>query len=136
MNCKMSTQNNTDSNLQAPLDLSVAIALYNEEESVPPLCKALDDVLSKIGRTYEIILVDDVLYTGRTARAAIDALFSIGRPKMIELAILIDRGHRELPIRADFVGKNVPTSQSEMICVEIPPYDDTVGVSLYELEAE
>lgn len=84
----------------------------------------------------KIILVDDVLYTGRTARAAIDALFSIGRPKMIELAILIDRGHRELPIRADFVGKNVPTSQSEMICVEIPPYDDTVGVSLYELEAE
>ena len=84
----------------------------------------------------KIILVDDVLYTGRTARAAIDALFSLGRPRMIELAILIDRGHRELPIRADFVGKNVPTSQSEMVCVEIPPYDDTVGVSLYELEAE
>ena len=84
----------------------------------------------------KIILVDDVLYTGRTARAAIDAIFSLGRPKMIELAILIDRGHRELPIRADFVGKNVPTAQSELICVEIPPYDNSVGVSLLEKEAE
>ena len=84
----------------------------------------------------KIILVDDVLYTGRTARAAIDALFSLGRPKMIELAILIDRGHRELPIRDDFVGKNIPTSQNELICVEIPPYDETVGVSLFEKEAE
>ena len=84
----------------------------------------------------KLIIVDDVIYTGRTARAAIDAIFSLGRPKMIELAILIDRGHRELPIRADFVGKNVPTAQSELICVEIPPYDNSVGVSLLEKEAE
>ena len=83
-----------------------------------------------------IVLVDDVLYTGRTARAAIDALFALGRPQRIELAILIDRGHRELPIRADFVGKNVPTSQSDLICVEIPPYDPEVGVSLFDKEAE
>ena len=71
----------------------------------------------------KIILVDDVLYTGRTARAAIDALFSLGRPRMIELAILIDRGHRELPFRADYVGKNVPTSHTESIDVLIERYD-------------
>ena len=64
-----------------------------------------------------VILVDDVLFTGRTVRAALDALVDIGRPSQIQLAVLVDRGHRELPIRADFVGKNVPTSQSEKISV-------------------
>lgn len=67
-----------------------------------------------------IVLVDDVLYTGRTARAAIEALFDLGRPKKIQLAILVDRGHRELPIRADFVGKNVPTSHNEVVRVQMP----------------
>mgnify|MGYP006275917537 CR=1 FL=1 len=65
----------------------------------------------------KVVLVDDVLYTGRTVRAAMDALVDLGRPAMIELAILVDRGHRELPIRADFVGKNVPTSDEEVIHV-------------------
>ena len=64
-----------------------------------------------------VVLVDDVLYTGRTARAAMDALVDFGRPKRIELAVLIDRGHRELPIRADFVGKNIPTSEDEIVYV-------------------
>ena len=64
-----------------------------------------------------IVLVDDVLYTGRTIRAALDALVDFGRPKRIEVAVLIDRGHRELPIRADFVGKNIPTSESEIVHV-------------------
>jgi pyrimidine operon attenuation protein/uracil phosphoribosyltransferase len=64
-----------------------------------------------------IVLVDDVLYTGRTVRAALDALIDFGRPKKIELAVLIDRGHRELPIRADFVGKNIPTSDEEIVHV-------------------
>ena len=64
-----------------------------------------------------VVLVDDVLYTGRTARAALDALVDFGRPKRIELAVLIDRGHRELPIRADFVGKNIPTSEGEIVHV-------------------
>lgn len=82
----------------------------------------------------KIILVDDVLYTGRTVRAAIDAIFDLGRPKCIELAILIDRGHRELPIRADFVGKNIPTSNAETIAVLIPPYDKETGVLLLETE--
>ena len=80
----------------------------------------------------KIVLVDDVLYTGRTVRAAIEAVFSLGRPKEIQLAILIDRGHRELPIRADYVGKNIPTSGSEIVSVRIPPIDSETGVVLYD----
>lgn len=78
-----------------------------------------------------VVLVDDVLYTGRTARAAMDALMSMGRAAAIQLAVLIDRGHRELPIRGDYVGKNVPTSKSERIWVKIPPVDDKTAVELY-----
>lgn len=79
-----------------------------------------------------IVLVDDVLYTGRTVRAATEAIFSLGRPSKIKLAILVDRGHRELPFRADFVGKNIPTSKNEIVNVRIPPVDDETGVYLYE----
>lgn len=81
----------------------------------------------------DIILVDDVLFTGRTVRAAIEAIFSMGRPSSIQLAILVDRGHRELPFRADFVGKNVPTSTSEHISVNILEYDGNTSVKLYQL---
>jgi pyrimidine operon attenuation protein / uracil phosphoribosyltransferase len=70
-----------------------------------------------------IILVDDVLYTGRTIRSALDALVDFGRPKKIELAVLIDRGHRELPIRADFVGKNIPTHENEFVLVRLKEAD-------------
>ncbi len=70
-----------------------------------------------------IVLVDDVLYTGRTIRAALDALIDFGRPKRIELAVLVDRGHRELPIRADFVGKNIPTSENEIVHVRFQETD-------------
>lgn len=80
-----------------------------------------------------VILVDDVLYTGRTARAAIDAVISEGRPKMIQLAAFIDRGHRELPIRADYVGKNVPTSKNELISVELTETDGSESVKIFEL---
>lgn len=73
------------------------------------------------GRT--IVLVDDVLFTGRTARAALDALMDLGRPRRIQLAVLVDRGHRELPIRADFVGKNVPTSSDEVVNVRLEEID-------------
>ena len=79
-----------------------------------------------------LVLVDDVLYTGRTARAAMDALMQHGRPACIQLAVLVDRGHRELPIRGDYVGKNVPTSKSELIAVKLPPYDDCIAAELYE----
>ncbi|WP_063556975.1 bifunctional pyr operon transcriptional regulator/uracil phosphoribosyltransferase PyrR [Clostridium ljungdahlii] len=81
----------------------------------------------------KIILVDDVIYTGRTARAAIDAIIHSGRPKLIQLAVLVDRGHRELPIRADYVGKNIPTSRNEMISVEIAEIDKNDSVKIYEL---
>ena len=76
----------------------------------------------------KVILVDDVLYTGRTVRAALDVLMDIGRPKVIQLAILVDRGHRELPIRADFVGKNLPTSRDEVISVNFKEIDEEDSV--------
>ena len=80
-----------------------------------------------------VVLVDDVIYTGRTARAAIDAVFHYGRPRMIQLAVLIDRGHRELPIRPDYVGKNIPTSHSEMVSVLVGEIDGKTEVQLYQL---
>ena len=95
---------------------------------------ATDVPFAVTGRS--VVLVDDVLYTGRTARAAIEAVFSLGRPERIQLAILIDRGHRELPIRADYVGKNVPTSRQELIAVRIPPYDTgAMGAEIWQLES-
>ena len=80
-----------------------------------------------------VILVDDVLYTGRTVRAALDAIIDIGRPSAIQLAVLVDRGHRELPIRADYVGKNIPTSSSEKIVVELSEVDEFDQVSIHEI---
>ena len=84
----------------------------------------------------DVVLIDDVLYTGRTARAAIEAVFSCGRPRSIQFAVLVDRGHRELPIRADYVGKNVPTSRSELVEVRLPEYDGETGVWLMDLSEE
>jgi len=100
-----------------------------------PLATELEETKSVLPFSVEgkrVVLVDDVLYTGRTVRAAIEALFSVGRPQSVQLAILVDRGHRELPIRADYVGKNIPTSRSEFIRVMLPPYDEEMGVLLME----
>ncbi|MTI47749.1 bifunctional pyr operon transcriptional regulator/uracil phosphoribosyltransferase PyrR [Sporosalibacterium faouarense] len=80
-----------------------------------------------------VVLVDDVLYTGRTVRAALDALVDKGRPNKVQLAVLIDRGHRELPIRPDYVGKNVPTSNTEIISVRLLETDGLNEVLIYEL---
>ena len=77
-----------------------------------------------------VVLVDDVLYTGRTIRAALDAIIDMGRPKAIQLSVLVDRGHRELPIRADYVGKNVPTSSKESVNVKVMELDDEDKVVL------
>ena len=77
-----------------------------------------------------VILVDDVLYTGRTVRSALDAVMDIGRPKAIQLAVLVDRGHRELPVRADYVGKNVPTSRHEIISVKLNETDGEDSVTI------
>ena len=83
-----------------------------------------------------IVLVDDVLYTGRTIRAALDALIDFGRPKTIQLVVLVDRGHRELPIKADYVGKNVPTSRRETIHVRLAEIDGRDDVTLDQAEGE
>lgn len=79
-----------------------------------------------------IVLVDDVIYTGRTVRAALDAVMSFGRPSRIQLAVFVDRGHRELPIRADYVGKNIPTSKAELVHVGIKECDGKDIIELYE----
>ena len=84
----------------------------------------------------KIILVDDVLYTGRTARAALDAIIDLGRPQFIQLAVLVDRGHRELPIRADYVGKNVPSSKKEIVAVNVLELDGEDRVIIKEFTEE
>jgi pyrimidine operon attenuation protein / uracil phosphoribosyltransferase len=86
------------------------------------------------GRT--VVLVDDVLYTGRTIRAAIDAIFDYGRPARVQLAVLVDRGHRELPIRPDYVGKNLPTARSERIQVQLVEVDEVDSVLLVSVPEE
>lgn len=91
------------------------------------------DILFSIdGR--DVVLVDDVLYTGRTIRAALDALMDLGRPSTVQLAVLIDRGHRQLPIRADFVGKNVPSSSNENVRVYLSEVDGVSEVAILEME--
>jgi len=80
-----------------------------------------------------VVLVDDVLFTGRTVRAALDQIIDFGRPKAIQLAVLVDRGHRELPVRADFVGKNLPTAKKEIVAVNVEEEDGFDGVSIGEV---
>ena len=84
-----------------------------------------DDVDDKI-----VVLIDDVLFSGRTIRAALDALNDIGRPRAVQLAVLVDRGHRDLPIRADYVGKNLPTSLAENVRVRVSEIDDSDAVTI------
>lgn len=107
------------------------ITFYRDDLSMvaqQPVVKGTELPVGIDGRT--IILVDDVLYTGRTIRAAMDALVDFGRPQAIRLAVLVDRGHRELPIRADHVGKNVPTSREELVKVRLEETDGTDEVEI------
>ena len=112
---------------------SLDITLYRDDLSEvhhDPLIKK-----SQIGidiNDKNVVLVDDVIFTGRTVRAAMDALIDIGRPKTIQLAVLIDRGHRELPIRPDYIGKNVPTARKEVIGVHLVEIDKDNEVVIYE----
>ncbi len=118
------------SNQEVPVGI-LDITLYRDDLSTishQPVIKGsqlnfeLDDAI--------VVLVDDVLYTGRTVRAAIDALMDFGRPRQIQLAVLIDRGHRELPLKADYVGKNVPTSKEEIIKVSLEDTDGEDSVKI------
>ncbi|HJT90843.1 MAG TPA: bifunctional pyr operon transcriptional regulator/uracil phosphoribosyltransferase PyrR [Mycobacterium sp.] len=107
------------------------ITLYRDDlDSKPP--RPLEDTSIPEGGIDHalVILVDDVLYTGRSVRSALDALRDIGRPSAVQLAVLVDRGHRELPLRADYVGKNVPTSRSENVKVRLAEIDGADGISL------
>ena len=95
-----------------------------------PLVRGTELGFALEGKT--CVLVDDVLYTGRTIRAALDAIIDLGRPRLIQLAVLVDRGHRELPVRADYVGKNLPTSAKESVKVMFEETDGTDGVEIHE----
>jgi pyrimidine operon attenuation protein/uracil phosphoribosyltransferase len=106
-------------------DLRLRPARSLEHTDIP------DDVDDKV-----VVLIDDVLFSGRTIRAALDALNDIGRPRAVQLAVLVDRGHRELPIRADFVGKNLPTSLTEKVQVRLAETDDADGVTIVGGAAE
>lgn len=109
------------------------ITLYRDDLSTlshQPVVHQTEVKFSVEGK--RVVLVDDVLYTGRTIRAALDAIMDLGRPNIIQLAILIDRGHRELPIRADYVGKNVPTSKKELIAVQLDEVDGEDKVLIME----
>ena len=113
------------------------ITFYRDDLSMvaqQPIVKGTELPSGIDGRT--IILVDDVLYTGRTIRAAMDALVDFGRPQAIRLAVLVDRGHRELPIRADHVGKNVPTSREELVRVHLEEIDGDDGVEIERMAPE
>lgn len=130
---RLAKQINENEKVQVPTGI-LDITLYRDDLTT----LAYQPVLHKTEVPFEItgkkiILVDDVLYTGRTARAALDAIIDLGRPKFIQLAVLIDRGHRELPIRADYVGKNVPSSKKEIIAVNLLEVDGEDKVIINEI---
>ena len=121
-------------NVEIPVGM-LDITLYRDDLSTlayNPIVHGTEIDLDLNGKT--IVLVDDVLYTGRTIRAALDAVIDMGRPKAIQLAVMIDRGHRELPIRADFAGKNVPTSHKESVEVHLEELDGTDEVVIGDIE--
>ncbi len=117
---------------------SLDITLYRDDlmkhqVGPQPILRRTDIPFSLDGKT--IILVDDVLYTGRTIRAALDALIDFGRPSAIQLVALVDRGHRELPIRADYVGRNVPTSRQQTVQVHLAEIDGHDDVEVHDVES-
>ncbi len=114
---------------------SLDITFYRDDLSLlsdHPVIKGTDIAFDINKKT--IVLCDDVLYTGRTARAALDALMDLGRPNYIQLAVVVDRGHRELPIRADYIGKNIPTSKNEVVEVRVKEFDGIDNVAINELK--
>ena len=110
------------------------ISFYRDDvmRAITPVLHATNIPFDLNGK--DVVLVDDVLYTGRTIRSALDALMDFGRPATIQLAVVVDRGHRELPIRADYVGKNVPSSHDEAVRVCVPEVDGETGVFIWDLK--
>ncbi|HNX80945.1 MAG TPA: bifunctional pyr operon transcriptional regulator/uracil phosphoribosyltransferase PyrR [Candidatus Omnitrophota bacterium] len=120
---------------QAPFVGILDITLYRDDltlVSAQPVVHSTEIDFDITGKN--VVLVDDVLYTGRTVRAALDAIVDLGRPKLIQLAVLVDRGHRELPIRADYVGKNIPTAPNEQVEVRLKESDGKDEVVLTETQ--
>ena len=113
-----------------PAQGTLDVAFYRDDIGLRPIAPAgpteVSDITGKV-----VVLVDDVLFTGRTARAALDALHELGRPRAVQLAVLVDRGHRELPLRADYVGKNLPTRSTEDVRVRLAEVDGDDGVDLW-----
>ena len=107
------------------------ISMHRDDLTVKPNTRNQTDISFDITGK-DIVLADDVIYTGRSVRAAMDALISFGRPAKIQLAVIVDRGHRELPIRPDYVGKNIPTSKSELVSVKLKETDGVYSIELYE----
>ncbi|MFA5676628.1 MAG: bifunctional pyr operon transcriptional regulator/uracil phosphoribosyltransferase PyrR [Christensenellales bacterium] len=119
---------------ERPLFGTLDITFYRDDLSLlsdHPIINGTDIAFNLNNIT--VVLCDDVLYTGRTVRAALDALIDLGRPKAIQLAVIVDRGHRELPIRADYVGKNIPTSKNEAVSVRVTEFDGTDSVVINDL---
>ena len=114
---------------------SLDISLYRDDfgTRLAPVLHGTSLPFSLAGKT--IVLVDDVLFTGRTIRAALDALMDFGRPAAVRLAVVVDRGHRELPIRADYVGKNVPSARSETVKVLLADHDGRTSVEIWDVDA-
>ena len=129
---RLSSNINAIEGVEVPVG-ELDITLYRDDLSLiseEPVVNSSHVPFDVTGKT--VVLVDDVIYTGRTARAALGATSSLGRAARIQLAVLVDRGHRELPIRADYVGKNVPTAGNELIAVQVEEIDGTEGVKLYD----
>ncbi len=115
---------------------SLDVTMYRDDLRMKPARALLPTEIPSDGIDGKVVvLVDDVLFSGRTIRAALDALGDLGRPQAVRLAVLVDRGHRELPIRADFVGKNLPTSQAERVRVRVAEIDGTDSVTIEEASA-
>lgn len=111
---------------------SIDITSYRDDITHDVIKDLVDEKFDLDVHNKTVVLVDDVLYTGRTIRAALDYIIDNGRPKLVQLAVLVDRGHRELPIRADYVGKNVPTSKNEKVLVKFIEIDDEDSVTICE----